>query len=127
MCRELTMHFCEPLTCEPELHAFPTSWRLAQLDEPELREQFRIGYRALYVTELAQRVASDELNLDALKIRTHSTPELRKELMIIKGVGGYAAANLLMLPGRYDYVPIDSWASKVVSNEFFGGEKVTPK
>lgn len=86
-----------------------------------------MGYRAPYVNELAQRVASDGLDLEALKNSPLSTLELRKELMSIKGVGGYAAANLLMLLGRYDYVPVDSWALKVVSKEFFGGEKVTPK
>jgi 3-methyladenine DNA glycosylase/8-oxoguanine DNA glycosylase len=127
MCRELTTRYGEPLTCEPELHAFPTPQRLALVDEPTLREQCRMGYRAPYITELSQRAASGALDLEALKTSSLSTPELRKELMTIKGVGGYAAANLLMLLGRYDYVPVDSWALKVVSNEFFGGEKVTPK
>jgi 3-methyladenine DNA glycosylase/8-oxoguanine DNA glycosylase len=127
MCRELTTRYGETLPCEPELHAFPTPARLAQVDEPTLREECRMGYRAPYVNELAQRAASGELDLEALKTSALPTIELRKELMGIKGVGGYAAANLLMLLGRYDYVPVDSWALKVVSNEFFGGEKVAPK
>jgi 3-methyladenine DNA glycosylase/8-oxoguanine DNA glycosylase len=127
MCRELTTRYGEPLTCEPELHAFPTPQRLALVDEPTLREQCRMGYRAPYITDLSQRVTLDTLDVEALKTSSLPTPELRKELMTIKGVGGYAAANLLMLLGRYDYVPVDSWALKVVSNEFFGGEKVTPK
>jgi len=127
MCRELTSRYGEPLPADQELHAFPTPDRLAQVDEPTLREECRMGYRAPYVCELAQRVASGALDLEALKHSTLPTPELRKELMTIKGVGGYAAANLLMLLGRYDYVPVDTWALKVVSNEFFGGEKITPK
>jgi len=127
MCRELTARYGDPMSCEPELHAFPTPARLAQVEEPSLREECRMGYRAPYVNELAHRVASGELDLEILKTKTLSTLDLRKELMSIKGVGGYAAANLLMLLGRYDYVPVDSWALKVVSNEFFGGEKVTPK
>jgi 3-methyladenine DNA glycosylase/8-oxoguanine DNA glycosylase len=86
-----------------------------------------MGYRAPYVTELAHRVASSVLDLQALKSSSLPTPELRKELMTIKGVGGYAAANLLVLLGRYDFVPVDSWALKVVSTEFFGGEKITAK
>jgi len=127
MCRELTTRYGDPSPCEPDLHAFPTPERLAQVDDPTLREECRMGYRAPYVNELAIRVASGELDLEALKTKPLSTLELRKELMTIKGVGGYAAANLLMLLGRYDYVPVDSWALKVVSNEFFAGEKVTPK
>jgi 3-methyladenine DNA glycosylase/8-oxoguanine DNA glycosylase len=127
MCRELTSRYGEPLECGPEQHAFPTPERLTQVDEATLRELCRMGYRAQYVNELSQRVASSALDLEALKTSSLPTIELRKELMTIKGVGGYAAANLLMLLGRYDYLPVDSWALKVVSNEFFGGEKVTAK
>jgi len=127
MCRELTMRYGEPLPCDPQQHAFPTPARLAEVDEPALRQECRMGYRAPYLTELSQRVASGELDLEAFKTSQLPTPELRKVLMTIKGVGGYAAANLLMLLGRYDYVPVDSWALKIVSNEFFAGEKVTPK
>jgi 3-methyladenine DNA glycosylase/8-oxoguanine DNA glycosylase len=127
MCRELITRYGDLLPCEPELHAFPTPEQIAHVDEPTLREECRMGYRAPYVNELAQRVTSGELNLEALKTSSLSTEGLRKELLGIKGVGGYAAANLLMLLGRYDFVPVDSWALKVVSTEFFGGEKVTPK
>ena len=127
MCRELTSRYGEALPSEPAQHAFPTPEALTRIEEPTLREQCRMGYRAPYVTELAHRVASGVLDLEAIKLSSLPTPELRKELMTIKGVGGYAAANLLMLLGRYDYVPVDSWALKVVSDEFFAGEKITPK
>jgi 3-methyladenine DNA glycosylase/8-oxoguanine DNA glycosylase len=127
MCRELTSRYGDALECEVEQHAFPTPERLAQVDEPTLREQCRMGYRAQYVYELSQRVSSGAFDLEFFKTSSLPTTELRKELMNIKGVGGYAAANLLMLLGRYDYVPVDTWALKVVSTEFFGGEKVTPK
>ena len=127
MCAELTRRYGDPLPTDEEQHAFPTPERLAQVNEPALREECRMGYRAPYVNELAHRVASGGLDLEALKKSSQPTPELRKELMTIKGVGGYAAANLLMLLGRYDYLPVDSWALKVVSTEFFKGEKVTPK
>jgi len=127
MCRELTTRYGDPISCDPNLHAFPTPESLALVDEQTLREQCRMGYRAPYVAELSQRLVSGSLDLEALKSSSLTTPELRKELMNIKGVGGYAAANLLMLLGRYDYVPVDSWALKVVSDEFFKGEKITPR
>jgi 3-methyladenine DNA glycosylase/8-oxoguanine DNA glycosylase len=127
MCRELTKRYGEALLCDPEQHAFPTPERLARVDEPTLRELCRMGYRAQYVNELSNRVAAGVLDLEGFKTSSLPTLELRKELMTIKGVGGYAAANLLMLLGRYDYLPVDSWALKVVSKEFYGGEKVTPK
>lgn len=127
MCRELTTRYGEMLPGEPDQHTFPSPQNLAGVDELSLREQCRMGYRAPYVNELSLRVASGELDLETFKTSTLPTLELRKELMGIKGVGSYAAANLLMLLGRYDYVPVDSWALKVVSNEFFAGEKITPK
>jgi 3-methyladenine DNA glycosylase/8-oxoguanine DNA glycosylase len=127
MCRELVNRFGDPIPCEPGLHAFPTPERLAAVDETALREQVRMGYRAPYLVELAHRTHSGELELEALKTSSLPTPQLRKELMKIKGVGGYAAANLLMLLGRYDYVPVDSWALTMVSKGFFGGQPVTPK
>ena len=69
-------------------------------------------------------MASGALDLEALKTAAGSTGELRQELLSIKGVGDYAAANLLILLGRYDYVPVDSWARTMVSREWHGGEKV---
>jgi 3-methyladenine DNA glycosylase/8-oxoguanine DNA glycosylase len=127
MCRELTTRYGEPSSCEEEQHSFPTPARLAAVDVPTLQEFCRMGYRAPYVSELVSHVAAGDLDIEAFKASSLPTPELRKELMGIKGIGGYAAANLLMLLGRYDYVPVDSWAMKMVSNEFYGGEKVTPK
>jgi 3-methyladenine DNA glycosylase/8-oxoguanine DNA glycosylase len=76
------------------------------------------------VLELARDVASGRLDLDSLKTADLPTPQLRKRLLTIKGVGQYAAANLLMLLGRYDFLPIDSWALKLVSHEWYDGEPV---
>jgi len=37
------------------------------------------------------------------------TTDLKKEMKQIKGVGNYAAENLLKLVGRYDGLALDSW------------------
>ena len=126
MCRELVSNYGQPTGCESGRRAFPTPQRLAVLEEAELRQVARLGYRAPYVLALARRVAGGELDLEVLKTSALPTPELRKALMQIKGVGGYAAANLLMLLGRYDYLPVDSWALKMVSQEFHGGARIGP-
>jgi len=107
--------------------AFPTPDRIAVSNDKVLRETVRVGYRAPALYELAVRVASGELNLESYKTSSLPTLDLRKELMNIKGVGPYAAANLLMILGRHDFIPIDSWALKVVSNEWYRGKPVTPK
>ncbi len=42
-------------------------------------------------------------------------------------MGKYAVANLLILLGRYDFLPIDSWALKVVSKEWHNGKNIGSK
>jgi 3-methyladenine DNA glycosylase/8-oxoguanine DNA glycosylase len=124
MVEALVSQFGASLPADPTRHAFPTAERLAATDEETLRGAARLGYRAPYVLQLARSVASGTLDLESLKTADITTPELRKQLLAIKGVGKYAAANLLILLGHYDFVPVDSWALKMVSHEWYGGEPV---
>jgi 3-methyladenine DNA glycosylase/8-oxoguanine DNA glycosylase len=110
-----------------EKRAFPSPAEIAASSPEVLREAVRVGYRAPAIHELAVQVASGELDLESLKTSDLPTLELRKELLKIKGVGPYAAANLLMILGRSDFIPVDSWALKLVSHEWYDGEPVTPK
>jgi 3-methyladenine DNA glycosylase/8-oxoguanine DNA glycosylase len=126
MVETLVAQFGEPLPLDPGRHAFPTPEKLATVDVETLRTRTRLGYRAPYVLELARSVAAGALDLEAFKVSDLSTPQLRKQLLAIKGVGAYAAAHLLMLLERYDFVPVDSWALKMVSHEWHGGEPVGP-
>jgi 3-methyladenine DNA glycosylase/8-oxoguanine DNA glycosylase len=108
-------------------NAFPTPEALAASNPDFLKEKIRVGYRAPATHQLAFRVASGKFDLEALKTSELSTLELRKELLTINGVGPYAAANLLMILGRHDFIPIDSYALKMVSNEWYRGEPITAK
>ncbi len=107
--------------------AFPAPEPIAASSPGYLREKIRVGYRAAAIHQLAVRVAAGELDLEALKTSDLPTLELRKQLLTINGVGPYAAANLLLILGRTDFIPIDSWALKLVSHEWYDGEPVTPK
>jgi len=118
--------FGDPLPADPARRAFPAPAQLAASDEATLRNEARLGYRAPYVLDLAQQVAAGALDLEALRTADLPTPELRRRLLALKGVGPYAAANLLMLLGRYDAIPIDSWALTVVSKEWHGGAPIGP-
>ena len=124
MVKALVSQFGARLPADPARHAFPTPDQLAATDQETLRSAAGLGYRAPYVLELACSVASGALDLKGFKTADIPTPQLRKQLLAIKGVGEYAAANLLMLLGRYDFVPVDSWALKLVSHEWYGGEPV---
>ncbi len=124
MNRNLVEQFGEPAPGNTTRRAFPSPERLAGAAEEVLRGETRLGYRAPYVLGLARQVASGELDLERLKTAPLDTPELRRRLLALKGVGPYAAANLLMLLGHYDYIPVDSWAIKMVSNEWYEGGAV---
>jgi 3-methyladenine DNA glycosylase/8-oxoguanine DNA glycosylase len=110
-----------------ETKAFPTPEAIVSSTPEFIREKIRVGYRAPAIHELAVRVAAGQFDLESLKTSNLPTLELRKELLTINGVGPYAAANLLMILGRHDFIPIDSYALKLVSHEWYGGEPVTAK
>jgi len=110
-----------------ETKAFPTPESIAASSPDFLKEKIRVGYRAPAIYQLAVRIASGKFDLEALKTSELPTLELRKELLTINGAGPYAAANLLMILGRHDFIPIDSYALKMVSNEWYRGEPITAK
>ena len=91
---------------------FPTPEAIADTTEKYLRKEIRTGYRAPYLLELARRVASRDLDLESLRASDAGTVDLFDQLRSVKGVGPYAAANILKLLGRYDYLGIDSWCRK---------------
>jgi len=126
MVERLVDGFGDPLPADPARHTFPTPAQLAATDAETLRSEAGLGYRASYVVELAQAVTSGDLDLESLKADDIPTADVRKRLLAIKGVGAYAAANLLMILGHYDFLPVDSWALKLVSHEWYGGDPVGP-
>lgn len=126
MNRNLVSLYGAPVPGDSEVRAFPSPADLAVADEQELRTAVGLGYRAPAVGALARSVASGEFDLEALKAADLPTGELRKRLLAIRGVGPYAAATLLLLLGRYDFLPIDSWALKLVSHEWHEGRPVGP-
>ena len=89
--------------------SFPTAQVMAQQSEKFYRDRVRSGYRAPYLKELAERVASSELNVETWLHAELPHDQFMKELKCVKGVGNYAAENLLKLLGRYDGLALDSW------------------
>ena len=88
---------------------FPSAQAMALMPLNFFTNEVRAGYRAPYLKELADRVASGELNVQAWLHSPLTTRDLIKEMKQVKGVGDYAAENLLKLIGRYDGLALDSW------------------
>lgn len=91
------------------LKAFPTPEAMASADSNFYRNEIRAGYRSPYFVELAETVAAGKLDPEAWLTSDLPTPDLKKEMKEVKGVGDYAAENLLKLVGRYDGLALDSW------------------
>jgi 3-methyladenine DNA glycosylase/8-oxoguanine DNA glycosylase len=127
MTEALVTQFGDPLPGESSRYAFPTPEAIAASDEQTLRGTTRLGYRSPYIIKLAQEIISGSLDLESLKSNVMPADQLRKAILSIKGVGNYAAANLLMLLGHYDYLTIDSWALKMVSHEWYDDAPISPK
>jgi N-glycosylase/DNA lyase len=82
---------------------------MAQKPVKFFRDKIRAGYRAPYLRELAQRVASGALDVESWLANDLPTQDLIREIKSVKGAGNYAAENLLRLIGRYDGLALDSW------------------
>jgi N-glycosylase/DNA lyase len=89
--------------------SFPTAEAMAEKPAKFFRDKIRAGYRAPYLKELAQRVASGALDVESWLTTDLPTKDLMNEIKSVKGAGNYAAENLLKLLGRYDGLALDSW------------------
>ena len=96
----------------PYGRAFPTPTAMAQAGDDFYRDVVRAGYRGPYLRQLAASVADGRVALEGL---AHATPaelpddEVYKRLLALPGVGPYAAAQIMMLVGRYSRLILDSW------------------
>jgi 3-methyladenine DNA glycosylase/8-oxoguanine DNA glycosylase len=113
----------DPLPGDESRRAFPTPEAMAAAPPEMFTEVARFGYRGPYVAELARRIASGELDLEALLHDDRPTAEVKRELLALKGVGPYAAATLLMLIGRYDEIGYDTVFRDFVSARYFDGQR----
>jgi N-glycosylase/DNA lyase len=107
--------------------SFPTPEAMALMPLKFFSDEVRAGYRAPYLKELADRVSSGQLNVEAWLNSALPTDELMKEMRSVKGVGPYAAENVLKLIGRYDGLALDSWTRAKFFAVRNNGRKTTDK
>lgn len=109
------------------LCAFPDPAALARKSEGFMRKDIRSGYRSPYLVEFAERVASGELDVESWRTSPLSTPDLFEAVRSVKGMGPYAAGNLLRLLGRYDYLALDSWVRAQFARVHHHGRRVSDR
>jgi 3-methyladenine DNA glycosylase/8-oxoguanine DNA glycosylase len=103
--------------------SFPTPSAMAEMPESFYRDEIRAGYRSPYFIELARSVASSKTDPESWLTSELPTADLKKEMKQVKGVGDYAAENLLKLVGRYDGLALDSWLRAQYYAKHNGGKK----
>jgi 3-methyladenine DNA glycosylase/8-oxoguanine DNA glycosylase len=64
------------------------------------------------------------MDLDSFRTSDVPVDELFSALLSIKGVGPYAAGNLLKLMGRYDHLGLDSWVRGQYARLHCGGRRL---
>ena len=111
-----------PFPGQPEWRAFPSPQAIAEAGPDFLKRETGLGYRSSYVWELAVKVSEGELDLTTFEDATRPTEALLKAVRQLRGVGGYAAATILMLLGRYEHLAIDSELRAFTAKKYFEGQ-----
>jgi len=107
--------------------AFPTPGQMAVVSESFYRKKIRSGYRSSYLLEIAERVAAGKLNVESWRSSPLPTEDLYREIRGVKGMGDYAAGNLMRLLGRYDSLALDSWVRSKYSELYHKGRRVSDR
>lgn len=99
-------------------YTFPTAEKIAGLTLEDL-SVLRSGFRAKYILDAAQKIASKEIDLYNLK--NLSVDDARTELMKIKGVGPKVADCALLFSHRHiEAFPKDVWIKRAMEVLFDG-------
>ena len=123
MAERLTGFFGDRTPCG--YRCFPSPARIFQEDRPTLIRQSKMGYRAELLAKISRDVVEDNLDLSAWEQIDASTKEIRREILGLKGFGPYAAASILALVNRYDFLPVDSVFMTHVSRLHFNDQRPT--
>ena len=99
-------------------YGFPSPERLAEQSEEALAP-LRCGWRAAYLLDAAQKVASGALPLE--QIAALPLPEARQALQTVRGVGPKVAECVLLYGmGRLEAFPLDVWMKRAMAVLFPG-------
>jgi len=101
---------------------FPTHAQLANAAISDF-DACRAGFRSKYIVDAIQKVHTGQLDLGGLAAK--STPDVKRELMSINGVGPKVADCVMLFScERREIFPIDVWIRRVVQELYFGGREV---
>lgn len=96
-------------------HSFPEPEVLANIDESELEEKCKVGYRAKYIVNSSKMIYNKEVNLDELYNRP--SQDAKEILMTLPGVGPKVSDCILLFSlNKNDAFPVDVWVKRVMEH-----------
>ena len=103
---------------EKEYFSFPSSEILASIDEKELEDNCKVGYRAKYIVNTSKMIKNKEIDLDKLfQLPTETAKEI---LMRLPGVGPKVSNCILLFSlDKNEAFPVDVWVKRVMENLYF--------
>lgn len=106
-------------------YSFPSPEKIASLSLDEL-SVIRAGFRDKYILDCAKKVVSGEIDLDA--VNSMSTPDAKKALMSIWGIGNKVSDCILLFGmHRCDSFPVDVWIKRVMEYCYFNNTEQSIK
>ena len=122
----LAREYGDPLELDGHTHhLFPKPEALAEAGEANLRA-LKMGFRAKYVAEAAEKVAAGDVKLWPL--REASYEEAKETLMSLNGVGEKVADCVLLFSlDKMSAFPIDRWIRRAMEEWYLDGAKLNYK
>ena len=102
-------------------YSFPSIERMSALTKEDLGV-IRAGFRDKYIVDATSKFRCGDLSADALYKMT--TPEAKKALMTITGVGNKVSDCILLFGlKRADSFPVDVWIKRIMEYCYFDGKE----
>jgi N-glycosylase/DNA lyase len=108
-----------------ETYSFPAAGKIAKADIKTLKA-LGLGFRAGYIKDTAQKIASKKFDLDELEDLNYE--EAKKRLISLKGVGEKVADCVLLFSfKKYEAFPVDVWIKRGIEKLYFNVKSVAPR
>jgi N-glycosylase/DNA lyase len=103
-------------------YSFPAPEKLAEAGEASLRA-LKMGFRAKYVAQVAERVARGDVKLEPLRHLPYQ--EAKEVLLSLPGVGDKVADCVLLFSlDKLEAYPIDRWVRRAMEEWYLDGAKL---
>lgn len=108
-----------------EAYSFPSAGRIAKTDMKVLKG-LGLGFRAAYIKDTAQKIASKRFDLDELGDLNYG--EAKERLVSLKGVGEKVADCILLFSfKKCEAFPVDVWIKRGIEKLYFKGKTLASK